>query len=251
MNDALSDAEFDLPSDPQPNYTMQWFPPDNQLLQNEKGFGHDPRQHAVALSFVIALKSGPMVRTGGEALDFAWFTLEDLEKSQRPLWPGTRHLVHALFDGRLNARTYAALSARRTARDSMLWQVPALTLAAQAFLLTIALNSATTPPARGLASGLAFLAALMGMQLLSRHTLLERQDAKWLEAAERADDEQTRIVHARPDALPADGLPWMMRKLGQITSRYLWFYGLGTFGAVALTLFIVNFTTNRHWLEGL
>lgn len=43
---------------------------------------------------------------------------------------------------------YAAVAARRTQFDNLLWQVPVLTITAQAFLFTIALGADTQPVAR-------------------------------------------------------------------------------------------------------
>ncbi len=51
--DALPLAEFDLPDDPQPDYVMQWFP-----AADQSRFGHDPRKHAVSLSFRLEISVG-------------------------------------------------------------------------------------------------------------------------------------------------------------------------------------------------
>ncbi len=76
-----------------------------------------------------------------------------------------------------------AAEGRRQTYDQMMWQVPGLSLAAQSFLLTIALGHESTPVAR-LASGvLAFVAAIATIQLLLKQRYLELEWSLWLEQA--------------------------------------------------------------------
>jgi hypothetical protein len=75
---------------------------------------------------------------------------------------------------------YGAISARRTARDSLMWQVPALSLTGQAFLFTIALSGDTTLTSRRLAAGLALVVALMSIQVFDRHQHLIKIDSELL-----------------------------------------------------------------------
>ena len=51
--------------------------------------GHDPRKHAIALSFVVDL-TGEEPHPQDEALEFAYFPIGALPK---PLWPGYEYLV--------------------------------------------------------------------------------------------------------------------------------------------------------------
>lgn len=55
-----------------------------------------------------------------------------------------------------------------TLEDTILWQGPALALAAQAFLLTIALGTDATRFERGLSAGLAFVSAAAAWHLIRR-----------------------------------------------------------------------------------
>ena len=55
-----------------------------------------------------------------------------------------------------------------------------LSLTAQAFLFTIALNTGFGTAARAIAAGLALIAALASAQLLLKHRAFEHADAKWL-----------------------------------------------------------------------
>jgi hypothetical protein len=58
-------------------------------------------------------------------------------------------------------------SERHAAAESLKWQVPALSLTAQAFLLTIALTATSAPFARYLAASLSFSIAVMSAQLMA------------------------------------------------------------------------------------
>jgi hypothetical protein len=80
---------------------------------------------------------------------------------------------------------YQAAEARRSAIDQMMWQAPALSLTAQAFLLTVGLQDATQPAGRMLAGALGLGVALASMQLLAKHRLHEVRLSLWLSHFER------------------------------------------------------------------
>lgn len=80
---------------------------------------------------------------------------------------------------------YVAISARRTAFDTLMWQVPALGLTAQAFLLTIALGAGSSRPARYIAASLALGTAVVAIQTMAKHRQNEKTDALILEQLER------------------------------------------------------------------
>jgi len=84
-------VELELGLDPQPAYVYQWFPP---ALSPTMGapFGEDPRKHAIGLSYVVEMRGEPAPRN--EAIDFAWFAVDDLPAD---IWPGSQHLVHRLL----------------------------------------------------------------------------------------------------------------------------------------------------------
>lgn len=75
---------------------------------------------------------------------------------------------------------YQAVAARRIQADVQLWQVPALSLTAQAFLLTIALGSDMSRVSRLLAAGLGVVAAFLSLHLFMRQRQAELVDAHWL-----------------------------------------------------------------------
>lgn len=81
---------------------------------------------------------------------------------------------------------YAVIAQRRTAFDTLMWQVPALGLAAQAFLLTIAFGSSSSEPARYFAGGLAAVVALVAIQTMLKHRANEKTDSLILEKMEAA-----------------------------------------------------------------
>jgi hypothetical protein len=83
------------------------------------------------------------------------------------------------------ASIYQSLTARRLGYDTLLWQVPVLSLTAQSFLFTIALSSNSSPEARMTAAALSLVVALMSMQLMAKHRFHEEIDAKLAEKLER------------------------------------------------------------------
>lgn len=80
---------------------------------------------------------------------------------------------------------YQAVAQRRLQHDMLMWQVPALGLTAQAFLLTIALGGGSSRTARILAALLAAISTGLSMQLMARHRWHEATERAWLEAFER------------------------------------------------------------------
>lgn len=64
---------------------------------------------------------------------------------------------------------YSAVAARRAGYDSMAWQVPVISLTAQAFLFTIALGPDSRPLARVIACSLGLAVTILSMLLLARH----------------------------------------------------------------------------------
>jgi hypothetical protein len=90
-------------------------------------------------------------------------------------------------------RMLESAETRRQSLDEMMWQVPGLSLAAQSFLLTIALGDTSTPLAR-LASGtLAFVASISTIQLLLKQRFHELEWSRWLENL--ADDHGWPLMH--------------------------------------------------------
>jgi hypothetical protein len=79
---------------------------------------------------------------------------------------------------------YEIVSARRDTYETSLWQVPALSLTAQAFLFTIALGAGSSIPARRIAAVLSFVSSVASMQLLAKHRHFEETDSRLCEKLE-------------------------------------------------------------------
>jgi hypothetical protein len=126
---------------------------------------------------------------------------------------------------------YQVVAARRQNFDAMVWQVPALALTAQAFLMTIALGPGTGHLARIGAGLLSALAALMSVQLLLRQRVHEVADARWLHDFERRHGWEA--IHQHPgERVAAAGI--MSQGLTRLRSHQMWIAGLAIFGAAGL-----------------
>lgn len=86
---------------------------------------------------------------------------------------------------------------RRQAIDQMIWQVPGLSVAAQAFLYVVALNSDVSDLVRMLAATIALVAAAAAVQLLLKHRFHEETFSLVIDASRKR-----RGVH------PLEGLGW-------------------------------------------
>ena len=80
---------------------------------------------------------------------------------------------------------YQVVTARRLTYDTMLWQVPSISLTAQAFLLTISLGADSSRLARLISSILASAARGRCLQLMAKYRHLEIIDARTAEKLER------------------------------------------------------------------
>jgi hypothetical protein len=87
--------------------------------------------------------------------------------------------------GRLADQTALGLfqigESRRSAVDQMMWQVPALSLTAQAFLLQIAYGDRSRWISRLVMASLGIVTALAAIQLLLKHRYHEETRSLWLE----------------------------------------------------------------------
>jgi len=88
------------------------------------------------------------------------------------------------MDPKYVGEVYAALASRRTSYDSLMWQIPGLAVAADSFLLTIALRADTTTWIRILTAGFALIVALIASQTMAKHRANERSASRMLESIE-------------------------------------------------------------------
>lgn len=80
---------------------------------------------------------------------------------------------------------YQAVAARRLQWDNLLWQVPVLSLTAQAFLFATALGADVHNWARALVALLSLIISVLSILLMGRHRQGELIDAHWLERYEQ------------------------------------------------------------------
>jgi hypothetical protein len=137
---------------------------------------------------------------------------------------------------------YAAVAARRTAWDTLLWQVPVLSLTAQAFLFTIALGGADAW-GRMIAAFLSLDISVISIMLMGRHRQAELHDAHWLEAFEEQ--------HLHLGALGAHGTAFRANRdmegldagrIGDLVPLRpmfgYWVMGLALFGLAAIAVVV-------------
>ena len=146
----------------------------------------------------------------------------------------------------LSRDTYAAVAARRTQFDQLVWQVPVLSLTAQAFLFSIALSPAATTTASAIACVLSFLMTVLSLHLMVKHRQAEIADSQWLEQYER------QLLSDRGFPWPMHGTAWsdyrkrIDRKLGPfgflrgLNGFLLWSFGLAVFGVAAVAVLLLT-----------
>jgi hypothetical protein len=135
---------------------------------------------------------------------------------------------------------YQVIASRRLGYDAAMWQVPALSFTAQAFLFTIALSAGNRNVARILAAGLALIIALISMQLMSKHRYHEKIDAKLLEHIER-EMEVGEFIGCFPHARPkqrARFVGMIPRWFERLSSYWVWIIGLGLFALAAIAIIV-------------
>jgi len=141
---------------------------------------------------------------------------------------------------------YQVIGTRRIAYDTLMWQIPALGLAAQAFLLTIAFGADSSRSSRLVAGVLAMMVAFVAVQTMHKHRANETTDSLILERLEEENGIEVMPgvhPHARPDIRGrAVGNQMVDRWLNRHRSVRLWAASLSGFAlagliAVALALF--------------
>jgi len=135
------------------------------------------------------------------------------------------------------------VAARRTQSDAQLWQVPALSLTAQAFLFTIALAPESRPIARIISCSLSIVSALLAIELMTRWRQAEIADAEWLESYDHTHFAPSARMHGqswrdRRNATDADaGLFSPLRRLPAFLS---WSIGLLLFAVAAVVILVLT-----------
>jgi hypothetical protein len=123
---------------------------------------------------------------------------------------------------------YQVVAARRLTFDTMMWQVPSLSLTAQAFLLTISLGTDSSRLARLISALLGSAAMGMCLQLMAKYRHLEIMDARTAEQLERdlsGSPGQRLYIHS-PPSHRAKALNMAPRRFVALSSYRLWMTGV-------------------------
>ncbi len=126
---------------------------------------------------------------------------------------------------------YELLMLRQLEQNAMVWQTPALSLAAEAFLLTIALGGESSRFARLLSSALSVVVAVLAMQLMAKHRFLAHTDEEYMQQLEGPLGLPG--IAKREWEGPANSL------FTRLSSYRVWQVGLGLFGLAGALIFFV------------
>lgn len=124
---------------------------------------------------------------------------------------------------------YQILSNRRISQNELLWQVPAMSFTAQAFLFTIAFGSQIRIEARLIAAFLIIMSSTISIQLMSKNRYLEIKDSISLENIEIRLGIDT--IHSKDSA---ENAPF----LAKLKSYEVWIGGLTVFLIIGIVLFV-------------
>jgi hypothetical protein len=142
----------------------------------------------------------------------------------------------------ITPEVYEAFAARQRDQDALLWQTPALSLTAQAFLFSIALSHGNTEAARLLAASLSLIISFLSIQLMAKHRYIALVRARLLVRLE-SNQEITAILGVSPHAdIPALGAAanepenWFVA----LRSSLVWMYGLAIFGIASAAVIVMT-----------
>lgn len=140
---------------------------------------------------------------------------------------------------------YNAVAARRLQWDSLLWQVPTLSLTAQAFLFTIALGADSSRTARTVSCLLSLMVTFLSVTLMARYRQGELNDAHWLERFEK--ENGLPVAHGKQFSRDRAGEPlqagWIGRLIPLVPGFKTWVIGLSLFGLAAILVLTLTWIT--------
>lgn len=151
--------------------------------------------------------------------------------------------------GDMDLLQYQVVAARRLQWDNLLWQVPVLSLTAQAFLMTIILAADTGKIARLACCALSIVVTVICIQLMHRHRLSELTDSEWLADWERQfaapithgrefkSNRDERLLKGIHDGMPLEGVRQRITKWRSFT---VWVVGLAVFGLTSLAVGLIT-----------
>lgn len=106
----------------------------------------------------------------------------------------------------MNKEQYALICARRQVFDTLIWQTPALAMAAQAFLLAAALDPDYSRWHALVLAGFSLVVGLASIHLMIKHRHYERADCTLLEDFEQKNvKDGYAVVHGRREDVQTRG----------------------------------------------
>ena len=139
--------------------------------------------------------------------------------------------------------TYEVSSAKRLQYENLMWQVPALSLSAQAVLISVTLNSDNSPSSRLITSMLSALVGFISIQLLQKHRYHEVLESKQLEEIEK----QYKITNIHgPVTERAKSLNHMQDRIESLSGFKIWRFALLVFAltGIVTTIFSIDAAIN-------
>lgn len=183
--------------------------------------------HYIVLAFEIQLADNIEVRETAQHNEYKWFAIEEADPDvSKSADPDVHKNVLEYFrvPSMMDRSQYEILNARRDSFNNLVWQTPVLSLTAQAFLFTVILSGGVPALGRTIAAVLASIAALVSLQLLSKHRFMEEHHAKILHTYEE--------IHNSYAANRAIRAPnWTVR----LSSYRLWRFLLWAFFVAAIS----------------
>jgi colanic acid biosynthesis protein WcaH len=197
----------------------------------------DVGTHYIILAYEIKPSKIPMNFPTNQHQNYRWFTRSEAIKNSK-----VNTYVYPYFENQnLTDAQYRVLNARRDSFNQLVWRTPVLSLTAQAFLFTIALNPLVSPIARTMSASLAFITAIASAQLLLKHRFNEREHAVILEEFERQRGINPINQKITPDStLKESKCTWdyLRTWIEGIPSYKIWFVLLLIFALFALIILI-------------
>ena len=146
----------------------------------------------------------------------------------------------------ISADAHAAAAARRNQFDQLVWQIPVLSLTAQAFLFSIALSRDGTRTTRIIASLLSLVMTFLSLHLMVKHRQAEVADSQWLEAYEKEFPAPVGApkwpMHSRSWADYRNSIDPKIGRLGglsELAGFRIWSWGLSAFGMAAIVVLLL------------
>lgn len=127
---------------------------------------------------------------------------------------------------------YQIISARINEADAKMWQVPGLTMTAQAFLLTITLSADFKMGAHIVGAGMGALIAWMSYQLMSKHRHFHQLDTAMLRYLEERIGLSSISIYGWPPQVVEPPSTWLIRR----RSVSVWKRGIAVIGIVNMLL---------------